>query len=297
MVKLFNERLRLFLAISAGIFLFILFFQPYPADRFDFNNTLLFLAGFGGIMFLLMFLVFIFAVWLIVRDLSAEAQPSWLKVLSEFLYIALCTVGLTFYIRYVGSVKITFFVVFKTILICFIPPVAARIYDLVRKLRQENELLRSQKKVAQEQVFKYEEEILNRTVQFVSGDKSEILALKVSEIALIRSADNYVEVIYKEGDTFKRSLIRNTLKNIELQLKDFSYFIRCHRTCILNRYYVEKLSRSYSNHWITIKGFNEKIPVSRQYIVAVRESLYPADGEWHLPLPDDISPGNGSPAT
>lgn len=294
MIKLFNERLRLFLAISTGIFLFILFFQPFPLDRYDLNNTLLFVAGFGGIMFLLMFLVFILVAWIITRDLSSEVQTSSLKVLIEFMYIALCTVALTFYLRYVGSVTITFFVVFKTVLICFIPPVTARLYDMFRRLKEENDTLRSQKMVAQEQVYRYEEEILNKTVQFVSGDKSEILALKVAEIALVRSADNYVEVIFKDGENFKRSLIRNTLKNIELQLKDYSYFIRCHRTSVFNKYFVEKLSRSYNNHWITIKGFTEKVPVSRQYIIAVREALKPPDGEWHLPLTDDNGPVTSS---
>lgn len=241
-----------------------------------------------------MFLVFIFIAWIIARDLSSEVQTSFLKVLIEFIYIALCTVALIFYLRYVGSVTITFFIVFKTVLVCFIPPVTTRLYDMFRKLKEENDTLQSQKKVVQEQVYRYEEEVLNRTVQFVSGDKSEILALKVAEIALVRSADNYVEVIFKDGENFKRSLIRNTLKNIELQLKDYSYFIRCHRTSIFNRYFVEKLSRSYNNNWITIKGFHEKIPVSRQYIIAVREALKPPDGEWYLPLTDDNGPETSS---
>ena len=245
-------------------------------------------------MFLLMCVTFISIPWLVARDISLEAQHSFLEILLEFLFIALCTTALTFYLRYVGSVTITFFIVFKTILLCFIPPVTTRLYDLIRKLKKENEILRSQKMVAQQQVYRYEEEVLNRTVQFVSGDKSEILALKVAEIALVRSADNYVEVIFKDGEDFKRSLIRNTLKNIELQLKDYSYFIRCHRTSIFNRYFVEKLSRSYNNHWITIKGFNEKIPVSRQYIIAVREARKPPDGEWYLPLTDDNGPATSS---
>lgn len=49
-VKLINRELKLFFWMSVGVFLFILFFQPFPLDKFDFNNRLLFVAGVAGIV-------------------------------------------------------------------------------------------------------------------------------------------------------------------------------------------------------------------------------------------------------
>jgi DNA-binding LytR/AlgR family response regulator len=97
--------------------------------------------------------------------------------------------------------------------------------------------------------------------------------LLIADIAIIKSADNYVEIVYKEGNIFRKSLIRNTLKNIELQLKEYPNFICCHRICIVNKIYIEKLTKRFDTYWLTLKEFNEQIPVSRQYLLKLRESI------------------------
>jgi DNA-binding LytR/AlgR family response regulator len=76
-----------------------------------------------------------------------------------------------------------------------------------------------------------------------------------------------------EGQKLKKALIRNTLKNIELQIKQYSNFIRCHRTFVVNLHYVVKLNHDYNSHWVTIKGYDEKVPVSRQYLLKLKEAL------------------------
>jgi DNA-binding LytR/AlgR family response regulator len=273
LVQSLNEKLILFLSISFGIFLFILFFQPFPLDRFDFNNRLLFVAGFGAIVFLFMFLVRI-AFYRMVQNNTKNGDVTVLpSYFGGFILLALSSVAFVFYMRYVGFVSISFFVVFKVVLICLIPPVALRLYDNTRDLRQQNESLISEKKILQKQVEKYEEDNLNKSIEFISETESENLTLLIAEVVFIQSADNYVEIVYKEGDNFRKKLIRNTLKNIELQIKQYSNFIRCHRICIVNMHYIEKLNQSYGNHWITIKGYHEKIPVSRQYLLKLKEAL------------------------
>ena len=60
----------------------------------------------------------------------------------------------------------------------------------------------------QKQVEKYEENILNKSIDFPSENNSEKFTLQVSEVALIKSADNYVEIVYKEGDNYKKKLVQ-----------------------------------------------------------------------------------------
>jgi DNA-binding LytR/AlgR family response regulator len=273
LIQIFNRNLKLLLGISFGIFLFILFFQPFAIERFDFNNRLLFVAGFGAIVFLFMFLVRVVFQWIIPNQPDSNNTSGINAFLNGIIILALSSVAFAFYLRYVGSVNLSFYIVFKIVLICFVPPVISRLYDLYQELRQQNESLISDKKIIQNKIEKYEEDNLNKTIEFISENKTEILALLISEIAFIRSADNYVEIVYKQGDNFKKNLIRNTLKNVEHQLKEYSNFIRCHRICIVNRHYIEKLSKSYNNQWIRIRGYNEQIPVSRQYLLKLREAL------------------------
>jgi len=273
LVQLLDEKLRLLLSISFGIFLFILFFQPFPLERFDFNNRLLIVAGFGAIVFLFMFLLRIVFPWMIQRSHQNGNEPVLTSYLSGFIILALCSVAFAFYLRYVGSVSISFYIMLKVVLICLAPPVALKLHDINKELIQQNESLVSERKIIQKQVEKYEEDNLNKSIEFISETSTENLTLLIAEVVYIQSADNYVEIVYTDADKIKKQLIRNTLRNIELQIKQYSNFIRCHRTCIVNLHYIEKLHQDYSSHWITLKGYHERIPVSRQYLLKLKEAL------------------------
>jgi DNA-binding LytR/AlgR family response regulator len=183
------------------------------------------------------------------------------------------TMAFEFYLRYVGSVHINFFISFKVIILCAVPPVILSIYDTMATLRQQNDLLIVEKKIMQKQVEKYEEDYLNKSVEFISENTNENFTLPIGDVTFIRSADNYVEIVFREGETFKKKQIRNTLKNIEQQIKPYSNFLRCHRICIVNIHFIEKLQRNNESHWLTIKGYNEQLPVSRQYLLKLKESL------------------------
>jgi len=234
LVQLLNEKLKLFLYISFGIFLFILFFQPFPLIRFDFNNRLIFVAGFGAITFLFMFIHGL-SVSRINNPLVQNGDGhDLLIILSGFLLLSLSSVSFAFYLRYVGSVSITFHIMAKIIFICFVPPVLIQWYDSSSRIKHMVEALILEKKLIQNRIEKYEDDLLNQYIEFNSESNTEPFNLKVSEIAFVRSADNYVEIVYRENDGLKKRLIRNTLKNIELQLKVYSNFVRCHRICIVN---------------------------------------------------------------
>jgi Response regulator of the LytR/AlgR family len=272
-VLLLNKELRAFMSISFGVFLFVLFFQPFPLDTFDFNNRLIFVAGLAAIVFF--FMVLIRAGFSRLFQKYDQSNPDSVlpPYTGAFAMLTLSSVAFAFYLHYVGSVSISFYMMAKVVLICLAPPVILRIYDLVNELRQQNDVLIREKKSIQQQVEKYEEDSLNKSIEFVSENNTENLRLLIADVAFIRSADNYVEIVFKEGESFKKTLIRNTLKNIELQIKPYSNFIRCHRICIVNTHYIEKLHRNYSTHWLTISGFPEQIPVSRQYLLKLKETI------------------------
>jgi DNA-binding LytR/AlgR family response regulator len=273
LIGLLNDELPLFLSISFGLFLFVLFFQPFPLERFDFNNRLIFVAGLSAIVFLLMVLIRIVIPWLIVNDHTINHENIFPSQLGGFIILVMSSVGFAFYLRYVGHVCITFYIMIKTVLICLVPPVTLGLYDAFKELRKQNESLVNEKKTFQNQIEKYEEDYMNKSVEFFSENFSEKFDLPVADVAFIKSADNYVEIVYKEGDYFKKKLIRNTLKNIEQQIKPYSNFIRCHRICIVNLHYIEKLESSDNNHWLSLRGYNEPIPVSRQYLLKLKEAI------------------------
>jgi DNA-binding LytR/AlgR family response regulator len=268
-----KEELGLLLSISFGVFIFVLFFQPFPFNNFDFNNTLLFVGGMGCIVFFIIVFGRLTIPGIFQRtnpDSDALVMPSYFI---GFIILILSSVAFVFYLRYVGMVRITFFITVKAVLICLVPPMILGLSDLINDLKQQNEMLTVEKKIMQKQVDKYQEDILNKSIDFPSENSSDKLSLKISEVALIKSADNYVEIVYKEGESYKKRLVRNTMKNIELQIKQYNNFLRCHRICIVNLHYIERLNRSNHNHWLTIKGFDEPVPVSRQYLLKLKEAV------------------------
>ena len=268
-----KNEIGLLLSISFGIFLFVLFFQPFAFSKFDFNNSLLFVGGLGAIVFITIALIRI----IIPGLFRKEDQESKLLLLpayfNGFIMVVISSLAFVFYLRFVGLVSITFFLTIKVILICLAPAFILAVYDYVNELSQQNELLVIEKKSIQKQIEKYEEDILNKSITFISENNSENFSLLISEVAFIKSADNYVEIIFREGDTYKKRLIRNTLRNVELQIRQYSNFIRCHRICIVNLHFVDKLIRNNNNHWLVIKGYDEQVPVSRQYLLKLREAI------------------------
>jgi|GEM_PF-292254 len=269
----FKDDLRILLSISFGVFLFVLFFQPFPLDEFDFNNRLLLIAGLGSIVFLFMVLVRFFVQWLKQKYEQSISEYGISTFTGGLIILVLSSVAFAFYLRYVGSVRISFYIMLKIVLICLAAPVALWQYDTFRELRQQNATLLQERETFPGKIEKQEEDYHTKSIEIISENNGENLNLLISDIVFVKSADNYVEVVFKEGDVFRKKLLRNTLKNIEQQLRQYSNFTRCHRICIVNTHYIEKLNRNYSNHWLIIKGFDERIPVSIQYVMKLRESI------------------------
>lgn len=268
-----KEQLQFFFAVSIGIFLFIIFFEPFGDIHSNGNEKLLFYAGISGIAFLFMWLFRIVLPW-IFPDIPGTVI--W-NINSDVIIYALIwifnSVALVFYIRYVGPLKLSFFMVFKIVLVGLAPVIALKIKDDLNSLKSLSQALLEKNKNLYKIVTHQENKNLRPVEVFTSENKSEILQLTIDELILIKSADNYVEILYKDQDKIQQKLIRNTLKNIENQLKKHSSFIRCHRAYIINKKFVQDFKRGYTGYHLKLAEYNEEIPVSRQYLISVREAI------------------------
>ena len=265
--------LKALFSIGLGVFLFILFFQPFELNHFTFNNRLLFLAGFGAIVFLVMAFFHIVLPFLWPKFFKANSWESEPVYLGSFLICIISSVASAFYLRYVGSVEITMYLMFKIIIICIAPVVVLQLYIKDQSLRRQIRMLQENLSHVHAKLDKYEKEPGAENIELFSENKTDKILLRSADLVLVRSADNYAEIVYKENDQFKKKLIRNTLRNIEDMLGYYPGFIRCHRTCLVNKNYVEKLIRNYMGQKIILKGYDAEIPVSRQYQLLVKEAL------------------------
>jgi hypothetical protein len=268
----FPKLLRLYFSISLGIFLFFLFYEPVDLVFFDNNNKLLFYAGLGGISFFFLYLFLIVIPRLLPGETADPDQDPLLKVLLPLLIWITSSVAYVFYIRYVGQINMTMYLVFKLTLLCLLPPVIVHLDNLYYLQKQQLKVINEKfKKLTS--LLNNSERRLKQTETFISENKSEKINLQLDDIIVIKSADNYVDVVFREGDNVKQKLIRNTLRNIEAQLMIYPDFIRCHRTCIVNIKQTDNLFYSYKGYRLSVPDYSEEVPVSRQYIMKVKEAM------------------------
>ena len=267
-----QELARLFF-IAVGVFLFILFFQPFPLETLDYNNRLLYVTGFGFITFFLGFIVFVlvqtfFPKWF--KSITWESIP---PIIINISLLILTVTAYSFYIRYVGKTYLTLYITFKVFLVCLLPIIILGILYRNKSLEMIIDVLRTQNKVYYLKIKEYEQNDADEKIEIFSENKYENFKIRLRDIIAIKSADNYIKIYCVKSNVVEMKIIRNTLKSLESQLIKRREFVKCHRPSIVNMRYVDKLVKNYSGYRILINGLEEEIPVSRQYLVIVKDAV------------------------
>ncbi|MCB2196356.1 MAG: LytTR family transcriptional regulator DNA-binding domain-containing protein [Bacteroidetes bacterium] len=265
----FNTELRYNLKLnfnfSIGVFLFILFFRPFEASYNNVNNLIIFFSGFSGILFIFNNLFYIVVPSLFPQSIRIKEWDFGPPILLSSLALVFNSVAFTFYLRYVGKTSISFYIVFKIVIIYLSVVVIMRMLYRIRS--QYNQLIGQSIDID----TSAEPKIPNK-IELSSENNSEKIELSFNNILTIKAADNYVEINYQHKDEIRKKLLRNSLKNIESQLALYSNFVRCHRTFIVNLNNVKRLARNYTGTFLELNN-KEHIPVSRHYLLKVKEQL------------------------
>lgn len=105
-------------------------------------------------------------------------------------------------------------------------------------------------------------------IHISSSLKKESLSFPANELLYVESDGNYVE-FFLLGDRKARKVhIRNSISNIEQQLKDIPYYFRCHRAFIVNMNAVSSRKGNALGYQLSLQDCDHKVPVSRQKVKA-----------------------------
>lgn len=99
------------------------------------------------------------------------------------------------------------------------------------------------------------------------------LNIFLNELYFFKASDNYVEIFYKNTEGVTRVVIRNTLKDIENQFSDIPQLFRCHKAFVVNTEKVKEVIGNAKGYYLTLADVEEKIPVSRSNIEAMKKCL------------------------
>ena len=110
-------------------------------------------------------------------------------------------------------------------------------------------------------------------VHIESDNGKEVFDADLKNIILIQSASNYIEIFYREGNTVRKQMLRQTLSKVESLLAAYQNIQKCHRCCLVNIDQVSRLSGNSPNYTLEASGLDTRIPVSRQNVSKFRKML------------------------
>lgn len=104
--------------------------------------------------------------------------------------------------------------------------------------------------------------------QFLTGRQEETwIPVPIGDISYIESLQKRTW-FYVKGEQFKTT---TTLK--ELQTKLPSYFIRIHRSYIINIYFIQNITKDITSNYLVLMKDGNELPISQSYVSDVRRVL------------------------
>ncbi len=102
---------------------------------------------------------------------------------------------------------------------------------------------------------------------------SEKIALNTETFLFAKSADNYLEVVYQDGESIKRDVLRKTMKSTSEELKDLEHVFQVHRSYLVNLERVSRFSGNAQGLKLHFEETDTIVPVSRNLTNALRDRL------------------------
>jgi hypothetical protein len=110
------------------------------------------------------------------------------------------------------------------------------------------------------------------TIEDENPEKS--IDLIPREIVSISSMDNYIKIeLQRNGEKLKPVVLRNTLKSVEYKICELEYFMRCHRSHIINLKWVKEVSGNSLTKKCIMQIGNSAIPISRSKVNSVLKRI------------------------
>jgi hypothetical protein len=253
-----KHRLFLVLFILIYIVLFLNIFVPFDIDKWGAESSeskFLSLSGYAVAGALgIAFSQFVLRKWFNRDHFTVKQFILW--VIFELLFLTLVMVFLFNDVYDISS----FFHEFKftlkyTFLTAVVPySVALLILSLFRSRSELVELKKESKKVV----------LPNELIRFPDDKGNLKFTMPLKDLLYLESTDNYVYIYYLSHDKLKKELLRNSLKNLEIQFKDTSV-IRCHRSYMVNLKNLNLVKKTGQKMMIRLNYVNDLIPVSKTY--------------------------------
>lgn len=268
----FNDDLKynsiMIFFISIGVFVFLLLFQPFNISSLETKDKYYLMLGLCLITFLILSINLLFFPSIFTKMFSNIKWNIWKEILWNIWLLFTVSSGYYLFCRLLGILEFQFNIVI-TLQLAAVFPISAVI------IINRNRILRSHLKLATELNKKLKDNklIQEKIVYFDSDYQKDSLAIKVSLILFIRSANNYIEVFWKDSNIVKSQLVRCSMTKAEEILKEDKFIFKCHRSYMANINYIEKVEGNPQGYKLFFENVDFSIPVSKNFAYKLNELL------------------------
>ncbi len=254
--------------ISMGVFVFLFLFQPLQIDALATRDKYFLAIGLGIITFLSLSLNLLIIPSLFSGIFNGSSWNVKKEILWDIWILFTVIVGYFLYYKALGIMQFGFDMIIKMVLIAIVPISVLIVFNQTR-------LIRSHLKLANElnQKLKEHKPDPDKLVHFVSDYQKDNLSIRVSMILFIRSANNYIEVFWKEDQVVKSQMVRCSLTKAEEILKDDTFIFKCHRSYMANINHIEKIEGSSQGYRLFFEKIDFPVPVSKNYSDKLKELI------------------------
>jgi len=268
----FNEDLKhnskIIFFISLGVPLFLMLLQPFEISLLPERDKYYLIIGFGVITFLALSFYLLFIPSFFPKKFNSSKWNVQKEIFWNLWILFTILTGYFFYCKVLEILTFDFNLVIKLILIAIIPISALIIIN-------QNRMFRSRFIFANEINKKLQEHksIQDKIIYFKSDYLKDNLAIKVNLLIFIRSANNYIEVFWKEGNRIKNQMVRCSMAYAEDLLKDDKFIMKCHRSYIVNINHIDRFEGNLQGYKLYFENIDFPIPVSKSFASKLQELI------------------------
>lgn len=253
---------------SVGVFVFLFLFQPFDIGTLPVKERYYLMVGIAIVTFLSFSFNLLVVPSLFPKKFSSSSWNVKKEIFWDLWILFTTLVGYFVVNKYLGVTKVGFSLIIKLVITAIVPITAIIVVN-------HNKMLRANLKLANELSKKLKENksIQDKIVYFTSDYQKDSLAIKVNLLLLIRSANNYIEVFWKEGVTIKNQMVRCSTAYAEEILNEYKFIFKCHRSYMVNINYIDKIEGNSQGYRLFFENISFPIPVSKNSVVKLKELI------------------------
>ncbi|MCB0649063.1 MAG: LytTR family transcriptional regulator [Saprospiraceae bacterium] len=260
--------------VGLGVALLLIMFQPFGTYSFQHEFKYLILAGYGVVIFLIAIIVYEAVILIIPKYVQEDGWTIGKEFLLTLVFFFLSVFSSYIYHHLVVGSSLSF----SGFMGFFIFAVSVGIIPLgfifFWSYSQAKAKIIEKKAI---ETFKAETGITapEPVIHLEGSNKNEFVKFLKSELLLISSSDNYIELILAKGGSIEKHLLRATLSSTSEQLAEHQDLVRIHRSFLINTTKLLTLGGKAPAYYVTFDEYPAlgEIPVSRQQIDVVRQCI------------------------